>query len=256
MNKSELLFLMMAAEKEAGALMLQAHDVMAECKSDARNVVTEYDRKIQDLLSESFSAAIPDAHFFCEESDRPDSLDAEYVFIIDPIDGTMNFVRGFQHSCVSVACMHKGEITAAAVYNPYLDEMFTAIKGEGAKLNGRKISVDDSGLNNSVCCVGTSPYYPELADRTFSLAKRLYIEGLDIRRGGSAELDLCSVAAGRAGLFFELKLSFWDYAAGYLIASEAGARVTDIDGNPLPFDGSFSSVLCAGENTIKDFLEK
>ena len=254
MTDREILDLICSAEREAAALILQAHGILAECKSGRRDVVTEYDRRVQALLVERLSAAVPGARFFCEENDRHDDLHAGLVFIIDPIDGTMNFVRGFHHSCISVACMRRGRLAAGAIYNPYVDELFTALDGGGAFLNGRPIRVSDEGLGASVVCVGTAPYSPALADRTFALMKAAYLAGLDVRREGSAALDLCSVAAGRAGAYFELGLSLWDYAAGLLLVREAGGVCCQIDGEALPLDPSRPSVAAGGPQALRELL--
>ena len=254
MTDRDILERICAAQREAAELVLHAHGVLAECKTGHRDVVTEYDRRVQELLIDRLSAAVPGARFFCEESDRQDDLGADNVFIIDPIDGTMNFVHGFNHSCLSVACMRKGELRAAAVYNPYVREHFTALKGEGAWLNGRPIRVSDMPLSESVVCAGTAPYRTDLLDRTFALMRAACERSLDIRREGSAALDLCSVAAGRAGLYFELQVSLWDYAAGLLLVREAGGQVTTIDGVPLPFDGSKTSILAGSPQAAADFL--
>ena len=149
---------MMAAEREAAELILHAHGILAETKTDHRNVVTEYDRRVQELLMERLRAAVPDARFFCEESDQQDDLGAEHVFVIDPIDGTMNFVRGFQHSCISVALLSGGALWAGAIYNPYKKELFHAVRGVGAFLNGRPIQVDSAPLSETIVCVGPTPY--------------------------------------------------------------------------------------------------
>ncbi len=255
MTDQEILKLICSAEREAATLILRARSVLAERKSGRRDIVTEYDRRVQTLLLERFSASVPDARFFCEENDRHDDLHADCVFIIDPIDGTMNFVRGFHHSCISVACMRKGRLAAAAIYNPYVDEMFTACSGGGAFLNGDPIHVSGEGLRDSVVCVGTAPYFPALIDRSFSLIKAAYLAGLDIRREGSAALDLCSVAAGRAGAYFELGLSLWDYAAGLLIVQEAGGVCCTIDGAPLPLDPSKPSVAAGSPQALRELLE-
>ena len=114
MTDREILELICAAEREAAALILHARSVLAECKSGRRDVVTDYDRRVQALLIERLSAAVPGARFFCEENDRHDDLRAEAVFVIDPIDGTMNFVRGFHHSCISIAFLRPASPTAAA----------------------------------------------------------------------------------------------------------------------------------------------
>lgn len=251
---NEILELICAAEKEAAALIMQAHHVISERKSSGRDVVTEYDRRVQALLVERFSSAIAEARFFCEENDKQDDLNAEHVFIIDPIDGTMNFVQQFNHSCISVAYMSRGVLRAAAVYNPYVDELFTAVLGQGAMLNGKAIHASDAPLSGSVVCCGTSPYNTQLAEKGFKLMKEVFLKSLDIRRQGSAALDLCSAASGRAGLYFELSTSLWDYAAGLLIVQEAGGLCLDCEGRPMPLDGSKSSVAAGSKKAVEEFL--
>lgn len=245
---------MKSAERQAAELILHAHGILAEAKTGARDVVTEYDRRVQELLIRMLSESVPDARFFCEEMNERDRLDAASLFIIDPIDGTMNFVHGFHHSCISVAYAERGTVLAGAVYNPYVDEMFTAIKGRGAFLNSRPIHVSGAGLADSVVCFGSAPYNPELSERTFALARMAYNASLDVRREGSAALDLCTVAAGRAGLYFELIVSLWDYAAGALIAEEAGALCSRVSGAPLPVDGSKTDIVAGSPAAVSDFL--
>lgn len=243
-----------AAERKGAELMMHAHGIIAENKSSGRDVVTEYDRKVQDLLMKELKSAVPDAKFFCEELDERDDLSAEHLFIIDPIDGTMNFVRGFNHSCISVAYASGGELCAAAVYNPYVDEMFTAVKGAGAKLNGKPVYTGEASLAESVVCYGTAPYNSELSAKTFALAKQMFDASLDLRRQGSAALDLCSVAAGRAGLYFELAVSLWDYAAGALLVREAGGVVKRVTGEELGLDPGRSAIVAGTRQAVEDFL--
>ena len=250
----EILDIICAAEREGAELIMQARHVLSERKSGARDVVTEYDRRVQELLVERFSSAVEGARFFCEENDRQDDLNAEHVFIIDPIDGTMNFVRQLNHSCISVAYMSRGELRAAAVYNPYVDEMFSAIKGEGAWLNGEAIHASGDALSDSVVCCGTAPYRADLCDKSFALIKECFLRSLDIRRQGSAALDLCSAASGRAGLYFELSTSLWDFAAGLLIVQEAGGVCLDCEGGAMPLDGSKSSVCAGSKKAVEEFL--
>ncbi len=250
----EILKAVCAAEREAAELIMHAHSVMSELKSGRRDVVTDYDKRVQALLVERLRAAVPGACFFCEESSVQEDLTAPDVFIIDPIDGTMNFVKGMRHSCISVAYARLGALTAAAVYNPYADELFTAIKGGGAQLNGRPIHVDDVPLSESLFCFGSSPYNTELADEAFRLARLAFDASLDLRRMASAELDLCMVAAGRAGLYFEPRLSLWDYAAGMLILTEAGGVCSQLDGSPLPFDGRKPSIAAGSPRAYADFM--
>lgn len=254
MNIENILEAIIAAEKEAAEMMLHAGRIMAEAKTGLRDVVTEYDRRIQDLLVERLSAALPGAKFFCEENDRQDDLGAEHLFVIDPIDGTMNFVRHMNHSCISVAYVSRGVLTASAVYNPYVDELFTAQRGKGAFLNGMPIHVEDTALAKTIACCGTAPYRPELTDKTFELLKKVQLNSLDIRRQGSAELDLCSAAAGRAGVYFEFSVSYWDYAAGMLIVEEAGGIVRTLEGRAMPMDASKPTVVAGGRQAVEEVI--
>ena len=254
-NQKDVLNAIIAAQKEAAALILQAHGVLAETKTGHRDVVTEYDRRVQELLMARLSAAVPGAVFFCEENEQQGDLKAEHVFIIDPIDGTMNFVRGFHHSAISVAYMRSGVIRAASVYNPYAEECFSALAGEGAWCNGRPIHAGALPLSESVVCCGTAPYSPQLADSTFDLIKKAFLASLDIRREGSAALDMCSAAAGRAGVYFEPTVSLWDIAAGLLLMQEAGGVCCRLDGSPVPLDGSKTSILAGGKQAVAEFLK-
>ena len=244
----------MAAEREGAELILHVGSVMPQNKTGQRDVVTEYDRRVQSLLVERLRQAVPEAGFVLEESDSQDALNGEHVFIIDPIDGTMNFVHHFQHSAISVAYASGGELMCGCVYNPYTDEMFHAIKGQGAFLNGSPIAPDPSPLKETLFCLGSSPYYPHLTDETFRLARIAFDNSLDLRRTASAALDVCSVAAGRAGLYFELSLFLWDYAAALLIAREAGACCSNIEGRPLELNIRPSSIIVAGPQAFSDFL--
>ena len=244
-----------AAEREAGQLMRDARELMIEVKGWAGDLVTDYDKRVQALLVERLSALLPDAAFFCEENNVQDSTSAPYVFIIDPIDGTMNFTRHLNASCVAVAYMVRGVLRAAAVYNPFTEELFSAVKDAGAFCNGKPIHTEDRPLAETIFCLGSAPYRPELADEVFDMARLAFDASLDLRRFGSAELDMCFVASGRAGLFFEPSLSLWDYAAGMLILHEAGGVCSTLDGAPLPFDGRKSSVLAGSRPAYNDFVE-
>ena len=254
-NQEDVLNAIIGAQREAAELILQAHGVLAETKTGHRDVVTEYDRRVQELLMVRLSAAVPGAVFFCEENEQQGDLHAEHVFIIDPIDGTMNFVRGFHHSAISVAYMRSGVIRAASVYNPYAEECFSALAGEGAWCNGRPIHAETLPLSESVVCCGTAPYSPQLADSTFALMKKAFLASLDIRREGSAALDMCSAAAGRAGVYFEPTVSLWDIAAGLLLVQEAGGVCCRLDGSPVPLDGSKTSILAGGKQAVAEFLK-
>lgn len=222
--------------RKCGSIMLEADRsrIRIDSKSGDANFVTEYDEKVQAVLKAELSKAIPEAVFVGEEGDEKNYTGKGLCFIVDPIDGTTNFIKDYHMSCISVGLVKDGERYIGVVYNPYLDEMFTAKKGEGAFLNGNPIHVSNATLDRGIVLVGTSPYYRELNERTFDLITRYFKASLDIRRSGSAALDLCSVAAGRAELYFELKISPWDYAAGALIVEEAGGVVTTAEGDKVP----------------------
>lgn len=242
--------------KEAGDILLSAKHPKIMEKSGHANFVTEIDEKVQRFLVEKLKAILPEAEFLGEE-DGQDVFSAKmasgYCFVIDPIDGTSNFIYEYRPSVISVGLLKDGKPYMGVVYNPYDDMLFSAIDGQGAYLNGERIMSSEAPLSDQLACFGTAPYYEELRDRSFELAKKFLPLCVDLRRSGTAAWDLCCVANGRCGLYFELKLQIWDYAAAALIAKEAGCRVTDIDGKPLSYTGA-SSALCMGRG-IKEIPE-
>lgn len=227
--------------RQAGEIITTAHEIESgdnvSEKTDAANLVTVFDVRVQEFLIKEISAFLPEAYFFAEEKENdPAMLAAEYCFVIDPIDGTANFVHDYHHSAISVSMLSRGEVVFAAVYDPYLKELFHAVKGKGAFLNDTPISVSDRTLPYAIGIFGTAPYYKaELGNKTFRLCEAMFAICSDLRRSGSAALDLAYVAAGRCEFFFEYRLSPWDYAAGLLLITEAGGNITDIQGNPLTF---------------------
>lgn len=242
--------------KKAGEIMLSATNVeIAEVKQGDVNYVTFYDKKVQDFLIENLKNAFPNAYFIAEEKDNDSSaLQNDLCFIIDPIDGTTNFIRDYKSSSISIGVFSRGEGIFGAILNPYLNELYTAEKGKGAYLNGEKISVSTKPFENAIYAFGSSPYYKsELAEKTFNVAKALFLTCTDIRRSGSAALDFCHVASGRIDLFFECRLSPWDFAAGSVIVKEAGGMITDMDGNELDFS-SPQSILCSNGIIHKNAL--
>ncbi|MBE5742353.1 MAG: inositol monophosphatase [Clostridiales bacterium] len=225
--------------KSAGEIMIGAHNVeILDVKSGDVNFVTEYDVKVQNFLVENLKKAFPNATFIAEENLSDGNFNtAELCFIIDPIDGTTNFIKDYKLSAISIGCYKNGVGIFGAVLNPYSNELYTAEKGKGAYLNGNKICVSKKDFNESIFAFGSSPYYKaELGEKTFSIAKNLFFSCTDIRRSGSAALDFCHLAVGRIDLFFECRLSPWDYAAGAIILQEAGGKVTDFDGKPLDME--------------------
>lgn len=221
---------------EAGKLILSADFVEREIheKTGPRDLVTKYDLMVQSYLRENLLALLPQAGFLGEEDEAPANLaEKEWVFIVDPIDGTTNFIQGFHNSCVSVGLARNGRMEYGVVYNPYDGECYTAQRGSGAFLNGKHLACKDQDLAHSLLIFGTGLYYRELVPKTLRLFHAAFPLVQDIRRFGAAALDLCYLAAGRAGVFFECRLCPWDYAAGSLIAEEAGCVVTQLDGEAL-----------------------
>lgn len=234
--------------RECGALLKGATRTpdMVTAKEGHANFVTTYDKMVQEKIREGLLKILPEAAFVGEEEDCHAGIHEGYAFVVDPIDGTTNFIRDYKQSCISVGLLNDGKQVLGAVYNPYYDEMFTAIKGEGAYLNGERIRVSSFPVSQGIVIFGTAPYYPELNKRSFEMAYDYFQKSLDIRRSGSAAIDLCSIAAGRAEVFFELRLSPWDYAAGSLIVREAGGTVTTVEGDEICFDRPCSILATNG----------
>lgn len=224
-----------AIVREAGQLVLQAKNIANSVaqKGSPRDLVTEYDTRVQELLRRRLAEEFPRYGFFGEEEKQHDILGKEGFFIVDPIDGTTNFVRGLHHSCISVGLYVGGQMESAAVYNPYYDELYTAGRGRGAYLNGSKLQMKPSDLTESLVLFGSAIYYRDTIPATVRMVEELFPVTLDFRRGGSAALDLCYLASGGGDLFFETCLQPWDYAAGSLIVTEAGGVVSALDGRDL-----------------------
>ena len=225
--------------KSAGEIMLSASNVqIAKVKDGDVNFVTEYDVKVQNFLITELKKVFPSAIFIAEEKDNERSFNSEKLcFIIDPIDGTTNFIKNYKSSAISVGCYKNGEGIFGAVLNPYLNELYTAEKGKGAFLNGQKITVSATAFENGIFAFGSSPYYKsELGEITFDLAKKFFFSCADIRRSGSAALDFCHLASGKIDFFFECRLSPWDYGAGAIILNESGGKVTTFSGIPLSLE--------------------
>ena len=241
--------------KEAAKIYKSAGDDLGvEMKSSTVDLVTKFDKEIQDFLVQKLSEVVPDAQFFGEEGEGNKELTDGYCFIIDPIDGTTNFIKGFQHSAISVGLAKDREIVLGVVMDPDLDNVYYAEKGKGAYLNGRRIHVSDCDLKTSLVLFGTCPYEHELAKRTFEITEQIFYKSLEVRRAGSAALDICYIAAGKADLYFELILRPWDWAGATLILEEAGGVCTTCDGQPLDA-GKIQSYACGNAENLKEFYE-
>lgn len=200
-------------------------------KEGINNPVTEADHASEAAILKIIKTNFPSHQVLAEETGEI-IQDSNYKWIIDPIDGTINFARGIPLCCVVIAIEKDGEIIMSAIYAPVLNELFFAEKGSGATLNDKKISVSDELSVLKSCLVTGFPYtYINTPNGPLEVFGRLIKKGVPVRRLGSAAIDLCWVAAGRFDGFYEHKLEPWDSAAGYLIVEEAGGRVTDFSGN-------------------------
>lgn len=222
--------------RQAGEIVLSARDVSARTheKTSAADLVTEYDVAVEDFLREKLLELLPEAVFFGEEESGPAHPEQGWAFIVDPIDGTANFVRGLQQSAISVALARDGAVEYGVVYDPYKNEIFSARRGGGAFLNGVPIHVSEKPLAEGIFAMGTALYRRELFAPTMRLTEQMFARSCDFRRMGAAALDLCAVACGRVEVFFEYSLCPWDYAAGSLLVAEAGGAVCTLEGRPLP----------------------
>lgn len=240
--------------KDAGEIILSAHnqESAVTAKEGKKNFVTKYDVAVQEFLFSELGKAFPDAEFVGEEGDNNLSSKA-LRFIIDPIDGTTNFMQDYRCSCISVALCKENDLIAGVVYNPYSNEIFSAEKGKGAYLNGKKIEVSDRPLSDGLALFGTSPYHPENTDETFALLRKVFDFSRDIRRSGSAAYDICMVACGRCEIFFEKALQPWDVAAGTLILKEAGGVAFNYEGNEINFSTP-NDVVFANPKAYEEFV--
>lgn len=240
--------------KEAGRIILSAHNQESSItvKEGKKNFVTKYDVAVQEFLFNELGKAFPEAEFVGEEGENDFSIDG-LRFIIDPIDGTTNFMQDYRCSCISVALCTGNDVIAGVVYNPYTDEIFSAEKGKGAFLNGERINVSERPLSDGLALFGTSPYHPENTDETFALLRKVFDFSRDIRRSGSAAYDICMVACGRCEVFFEKCLQPWDIAAGTLILKEAGGTVSNYEGKEISFSAP-NDVIFANPKAYDEFM--
>ena len=221
------------AARRAGSIINRAAqniDILTVTQKAANDYVTEVDREAERTIIRIIHETSPNHSIRAEESGE--SGNSEYVWIIDPLDGTTNFVHGFQHYAVSVALSHKGVLSQAVIYDPIRNELFTATRGRGAYLNDHRMRVSKrSSLQG--CLLGTGFPFKEFdsIDNYLAMFRDLAQKTSGIRRAGAATLDLAYVAAGRLDGFWEYGLSPWDMAAGSLLITESGGLVGDFLGN-------------------------
>ena len=241
------------AARAAGGLLREQLGKMRQVRHKGpADLVTDLDQRTEDLIASLLREAFPTYGTVGEEggeqfvSDNP-------RWLVDPIDGTVNYIRGYPFFSVSIALEREGEVSVGVVYNPILDELFVAEKGKGATLNGQPIQVSaTASLDQSVLASGF-PYDVWTSEADNSREWRRFLKrALSLRSDGSAALDLCHVAAGRIDGYWELELGPWDMAAGALIAQEAGGSVTQVDGDR--FDPYKRNVLASNGRLHAEML--
>ncbi|HSN17175.1 MAG TPA: inositol monophosphatase family protein [Gammaproteobacteria bacterium] len=248
-----LLNIAIRAARKAGDLIVRYVDRVdtLTVKAKERNdFVSEVDRQAEDEIVQIIRAAYPDHAILGEEAGVRGGRDAEWTWVIDPLDGTTNFLHGFPQFSVSIAVKHRGRLEHGVVFDPLRNELFTAARGGGAQLNSKRIRVTGQKTLDGAL-IGTG--FPFREQQNLELYMKMFgavaSKTAGIRRAGSAALDLAYVAAGRMDGFWELGLKEWDMAAGLLMVQEAGGSVGYLDGRTgMPEDGN---VLCGGPKIFK-----
>jgi len=229
--------------RRAGELMLSYQDPAVYVKEGHANLVTEADNAVQAFLLEELHRVIPSAAFMAEEGEQA-VLGDGLTFIIDPIDGTMNYTRRRASSVISVGLSEGKRAVAGAILNPYTGDLYHTERGQGAFCNSTQLHVSELPFSRALIELGSAPYRTDLNRLTANCVERLLSEAADIRRSGSAAIDLCNVAAGRADGMFEWNLQPWDYCAGSLLVEEAGGMAGQIGGGAVEL--SNGSAFIAG----------
>jgi myo-inositol-1(or 4)-monophosphatase len=244
------------AAQEASKIILQSLDRLDGVhivEKQRHDFVTEVDKMSEGIIVDAIHSAYPEHRILAEE--RGDSGgDSDICWIIDPLDGTANFIHGVPHFAISIAVKQKNRLIAAVIYDPIRNELFTAAKGEGARVNDRRIRVSDRRtLEGALLGTGFPFKQPERLEEYLKTFQSLFSTAAGIRRSGSAALDLAYVAAGRFDGFWELHLAPWDMAAGILLIREAGGFVTDTKGSDDYFENG--SLVAGNTRVVKGILE-
>lgn len=259
---ARLMYVPQAAEiaREAGARLRDyfSHGVKTEYKGDV-DLVTEADRAVEKLVRTSLSQAFPEHGIYGEEGTR-ERLEAEFRWYVDPLDGTTNFAHGFPQFCVSMGLEHRpagtrpdqdGTLVAGVIYDPMRDELFTAERGHGTRLNGKPVTVSRTAWLSEALLATGFPSRKRHSSPNVHFYHEFTLRSHGVRRAGSAALDLAYVACGRMEAFWEFNLNPWDTAAGILLVEEAGGRVTDFSGAHVQLS---SDEVLASNGLIHDEL--
>lgn len=243
------------AARDASKVIVQYMDrvdhlpIVTKEKND---FVTEVDQKAESVIINTLKQAFPEHSILAEESGQ--SGDSDYQWIIDPLDGTTNYLHGFPQFSISIALKHKGKLVIGVVYDPLRQELFTASAGDGAYLNNRRIRVSkQSSLSGALLGTGFPYKDQRYLDAYLAMFKTFFPETAGIRRAGSAALDLAYVACGRLDGFWEIGLQSWDIAAGALLVREAGGIITDFSANDNFLDNG--NVIAANPKVFNQMLK-
>ncbi|HET8817164.1 inositol-1-monophosphatase [Pseudidiomarina aestuarii] len=222
------------AARAAGKILVKNFGVEADINVQAKSqndFVSEIDQAAESAIIRSIQKVFPDHTFLAEESGETGGKDADHQWIIDPLDGTTNYLRGIPHFAISIAYQFKGVTQVAVIYDPLREELFTATKGAGVQLNGKRLRVKARrDLQGALLATGFPFKRKDLLETYQNVFAALFEDAADMRRNGSAALDLAYVAAGRMDGFWEFSLERWDIAAGALMVREAGGLITDFGG--------------------------
>ena len=238
--------------RKASELMVT--DVMVEQKGNESNFVTSADVNVQRFLEKQLTSLIPNSTFLGEES-VDDIIESEYMWVVDPIDGTANFIRGLGSSVISVGLVKNGKTHLGVIYDPYKDEMFYAERGKGAFLNGKQIYVSKRDFRHSIICSAASQYDKTLAQPCFNIIQQVHCQADDFRRFGAAALEMAYLAAGRIELFFEIRLFPWDMTAGEIIVEEAGGYIEHLYEDHLPLDRPSGILISNNKENFRKLKE-
>ena len=260
MQKPVVNVMVKAARSAGGVLLRSMHklDAINVVEKDRMDYASEVDEQAEQAVIKELRRAYPDAAFLGEEGGA--SGRGRSVFVIDPLDGTSNYLHGFPHWCVSIALVENGEPQHAVIFDPLRNELFTASRGSGAQLNERRIRVADrKDLAGTTLTTGFPPRERARAGAQLECVRELLVQAEDIRRTGSAALDLAYVACGRSDGYFEAGVKAWDIAAGVLLVREAGGKVCDYRGANVPrldFQGAKAHQIVAGNIKVCEALQK
>ena len=239
--------------KEAGQFFMRRQLTSVVSKEGHANFVTNIDCMVQEYLEEALLKLLPGSRFIGEEKENQ-ALTEEPTWIVDPLDGTTNMIHDYRMSAVSIALCREKKPVTGVIWQPYTQELFYAEAGAGAFLNGQPIHVSETAFPQALVAVGTSPYYEELEKASLDMAYDFLHQCADLRRSGSAAVDLASLACGRHDIFFEMRLKPWDYAAGSLMVQEAGGEVRmPMAENGLDYDLT-TGILAANPRCMQEAL--